>query len=168
MLYNIDLRLASLNNTIKDCIILGKDLVIIESHPNACPVCNEHSGKIYSVSGKSNKYESLEFAVGDGVGHPNCKCQLNIYWDESQLTNQEIVKTNYYEDLQKARGYERKIKEIQNEQDCYAAIDNLDKVGEISLKLDKIKDAYRLFLTEHEEIAIYLETENNHFTELLF
>ena len=156
MLYNVDLRNASWNNTLKDAVILGKDLVILESHPNACESCNYHSGQVYSISGKSSTYPSLDSAIEDGVGHPNCKCQLTIYYDDTQLENQDLVKTDYYDDLQKARGYDRKIRELQNEQDCYGAIDNLDKVGEIQLKIDKLKDTYLLFLTENPQIDRYV------------
>jgi hypothetical protein len=156
MLYNVDLRVASWNNTIKDCAILGKDLVVLQTHPNACPSCNYHAGKVYSVSGKTKGYPKLEDAVNDGVAHPNCKCQITIYYDDTQLENQDLVKTDYYEDLQKARGYQRKIRELRNEQSCYEVINNRDKAEEIQIKREKLQDNYRLFKAEHPEIEIYL------------
>lgn len=156
MLYNVNLRIASWSNTLRDCAILGKDLVILETHPNACPSCNYHAGQVYSVSGKTKGYPKLEDAVNDGVAHPNCKCQIVIYYDDTQLENQEIVKTDFYEEMQKARGYDRKIRELKNEKDCFSVIGNIDKAEQIQLKIDRAKDSYRLFKSEHPEIEIYL------------
>lgn len=79
MLYNVNLRMASWNQTIKDGEVLGIDTVKLMSHPNACPVCNEHAERLYSISGKG-PHPSIEQTYQDGVGHPNCKCNFILWW----------------------------------------------------------------------------------------
>lgn len=86
MLYNVNLRMASWNQTIKDGEVLGIDTVKLMSHPNACPICNEHAEQLYSISGKGN-YPSIDIAYADGVGHPNCKCNFILWWRKQYGNN---------------------------------------------------------------------------------
>jgi hypothetical protein len=52
-----------------------EDLVEIPRHDNPCPDCAEYQGKVYSVSGKSDKYPELP--DGGPPFHPNCEDVMN-------------------------------------------------------------------------------------------
>lgn len=153
MLYNVNLRMASWNQTIKDGEILDIDLVILESHPNGCEICNSHMGKIYSISGKSNRYPSIDQAYNDGVGHPNCKCNFSLYWDDRQLLMQPI--TDNYEALQKARGLERDIERLNTDYDLYTYIGNYGEADKTLEKINALNDALNELLVLYD-IASYL------------
>jgi hypothetical protein len=51
----------------------GVDIVQISTHPGACPICQPHEGKIFSLSGKSEKYEKLS---EQPPYHPHCRHTL--------------------------------------------------------------------------------------------
>ena len=153
MLYNVNLRMASWNQTIKDGEVLGIDLVILESHPNGCDVCNSHMGKIYSISGTSSRYPSIDQAYNDGVGHPNCKCNFSLYWDDRQLLMQPI--TDNYEALQKARGLERDIERLNTDYDLYTYIGNYGEADKTLEKINALNDALNELLVLYD-IASYL------------
>ena len=48
----------------------GVDIVQISEHAGACPICIPYEGRIYSISGKSDKYDKL--VLGLPI-HPNCR-----------------------------------------------------------------------------------------------
>ena len=52
-----------------------EDLVEIPRHDNPCDECAEYQGKIYSVSGESDKYPELP--DGGPPWHPNCEDVMN-------------------------------------------------------------------------------------------
>ena len=62
-------------------ISLGRDLVIVNGHPNACPLCLPWQGKILSISGTDPRYPSLKDAIAAGLFHPNCRHTLTGYID---------------------------------------------------------------------------------------
>lgn len=145
MLYNVNLRMASWNQTIKDGQVLGIDTVKLISHPNACPICNTHAEQLYSISGKG-KYPSIDLAYADGVGHPNCKCNFILWWGDS--TTQD-VRTDYYEEVQKAEALSRNIEKQRVNYDLYRYIGNqeeaditLDLIDMLAMELEKLLIEY--------------------------
>ena len=65
-------NLGRLNQQTED----GHDLVTIPPHTPTCPLCAPYQGRVYSVSGKDQRYPSLwGTAFGGGYAniHPNCK-----------------------------------------------------------------------------------------------
>lgn len=52
----------------------GEDLGLIsrEIRPNTCDVCRKWAGKIVSISGRSKEYPALDYAIEQGLLHPNC------------------------------------------------------------------------------------------------
>lgn len=62
----------------------GYDLVKVSTHPNPCKICLQYAGRVYSISGKSKEYPSLDVAYsGTHMNlHPNCKHTLSIYIPE--------------------------------------------------------------------------------------
>lgn len=59
------LTIATINRAAEN----GFDLVKISEHPNSCKVCKKYEGKVYSISGTSEKRPPLEEAP---PYHPNC------------------------------------------------------------------------------------------------
>lgn len=59
------------------------DLVKMTHHATSCHICSPYEGKIYSISGNSDKYPSLKTVPGfrDGYNniHPNCRHRLHIW-----------------------------------------------------------------------------------------
>lgn len=60
-----------------------KDLVKMTQHNSACPVCQKYEGKIYSLSGKNDKYPYLKSIPGFNKGynniHPRCRHRISVY-----------------------------------------------------------------------------------------
>lgn len=163
MLYNVNLRMASWNQTIKDAQILGDDLLLLVSHPHACDVCNEHMNKIYSISGKKynipNFGGSLEQAYKEGVGHPNCKCNFIIYNElTSQFAFQEQydVRDDLYKPIQKARALDREIDKLDTDIGLYEYIGNYQKADDTRLKRDQLDLNLQSLLGEYD-IERYLQ-----------
>ena len=57
----------------------GFDLVIVSEDGSPCELCAPHEGQVYSLSGNSREYPSLDEAQGDGLFHVNCRHDLNAY-----------------------------------------------------------------------------------------
>lgn len=85
MVHNVNLTRAGWNQTIEDSKRVENEYFIIPFHPFSCPDCYAQQNKLLPLS-------EIKKIVGDTVNerqgdllHPNCKCTLSIYWDESQL-----------------------------------------------------------------------------------
>jgi hypothetical protein len=141
MLYNVNLTRTAWNQTFKDAEYFEKDLMILETHPNSCPLCAPMQGKIYSRTGKSKRYPSIEVAYSHGVGHPNCKCVFSIYWDKLQLGTQDLEKTgdNDYENDQKKKAIEREIRKTENNMNLYRMIGNYSEVDKAAQRIEKLE-----------------------------
>lgn len=141
MLYNVNLTRTAWNQTFKDAEYFDKDLMILETHPNSCPLCAPMQGKVYSRTGKSKRYPSIEVAYSHGVGHPNCKCVFSIYWDKLQLGTQDLEKTeaNDYENDQKKKAIEREIRKTENNMNLYRMIGNYTEVDKAAQRIEKLE-----------------------------
>lgn len=65
----------------------GVDIVEVSTHSSACPVCQPHEGKFYSISGKDKKYPEL--SGNEPPYHPNCK--HSIYYRPDLSSDREQV-----------------------------------------------------------------------------
>ena len=68
------LREASSNGTVMSCLEFGCDLVQVDLHPDACPICQTHMGRVYSISGTNPDFPPLE--TSEVPRHPHCLCSL--------------------------------------------------------------------------------------------
>lgn len=141
MLYNVNLTRTGWNQTFKDAAYFEKDLMILETHPRSCPLCAAMQGKLYSRTGKSDKYPSMEVAYENGVGHPNCKCEWSIYWRPEQLELQKLgeTKPGEYELDQKRKVIEREIRKQEQDLNLYNMIGNQEEVDKTLQKIDRLK-----------------------------
>ncbi|MDP4143191.1 MAG: phage minor capsid protein [Bacillota bacterium] len=60
---------------------LGYDLVKMTSHATTCPICSVYQGRVYSISGKDNRFPPLSTAFsGEHANiHPNCRHRIFPY-----------------------------------------------------------------------------------------
>lgn len=83
-------RQASLNRIQEE----GRDLVQISVHFPCSDICEPLQGKVYSISGTSSRYPSLQGAIGEGLYHPNCKHFQSEYIEGvSELPDPDISVT---------------------------------------------------------------------------
>ena len=60
----------------------GMDLVIVDDHAGACPLCEPWQGCVLSVSGGTPGYHTLAEAEDAGLFHPRCLCTVDAYQPE--------------------------------------------------------------------------------------
>jgi hypothetical protein len=94
---------------------LGEDLVIVSQHPDECPLCRPYEGKIFSISGKSDKYPPLQKAKDGGLFHPNCGHVATAYFEgyTSPMPAKMGTPTDYVQ-KQRQRAIERQIRKYKN------------------------------------------------------
>lgn len=144
MLFNTNLKLASWNETFKDAEILDNDLVVWESHPNACSDCLEHMGKIYSLNGKTPGYPVLNIedqSEIETLTHPNCKCNLSLFWRNEQLDNQ-LTEDQKYDEVQKAKALDREIRKQNINYKLYNYIENYDEADKTLNKVNALESKF--------------------------
>ena len=136
MLHNVDLTRSGWNQTIMDAIYLNASYFIIPYHNFSCEHCRYYQNRplsrfeVENVLGLEAKEQ-----VGD-ILHPNCKCTLSIYWDESQIekttyTPQE--QDEFYEIRQKVNNYSLQLDKLITDRKIIAKygtgaqLDSIDK-----------------------------------------
>lgn len=113
---------------------VGCDLVEVSAHSGARPSHAEWQGRVYSISGKHQKYPSLVavtgYGSGEGLGGWNCRHTFGPYiegaptvWTEEELQKLNEPKYEYngkmlteYEAQQKQRYHERQIRRWKREE----------------------------------------------------
>lgn len=137
MVYNTNLTKSAWNSTFESALRNGNDLVYLPAHQFACPLCQEHQGKIYSLTGAYPGYELLE-DVADKYGtiHPNCKHSILQYWGQfetDKYSSQEWV--DKYEAKQKKQGLELKRSRLKNDRKIYMQLGNVEEVDKLNQKI---------------------------------
>lgn len=146
MLYNTNLTHAGWNRTRFDSKLLGNQLVYLPAHTFACPLCIEYQGKLYSEDGTSGyidgmRYIPKEIAIEGGVGHPNCRHQWVLYWDKSQIQDDDYNSEEWherYEIDQKIKGLSLKRKKLKNDREIYKNLNNQEEVDKVNMKLRRL------------------------------
>lgn len=128
------------------------DLVEVTAHNGARPSHMEWQGKVYSRSGKSEKYpdfvKSTGYGTGDGLKGWNCRHDFFPFFEGSEpaYTQEELaefenrkvtyngVEMTEYEASQKQRAYERRIRATKRELAGYDA--GINATDDESLKAD--------------------------------
>jgi hypothetical protein len=88
-------REATSHGTINTALRYGVDLVQIDVHSGACEFCQQHAGRVFSISGADDNFPQL---VESPPYHPNCLCVL-----------MPITKTNL-----ESRGYMDEVIKLSN------------------------------------------------------
>lgn len=146
MLHNTDLTRAGWNTTLADANKLGKNEFIIPYHPFSCPECFQWQNKILS-SYQVKMFLGVEAVEQRGnILHPNCKCELNIYWSPTQLSNVIITPAEneeQYKIREKVMSLSLKRTNLRADMNVYKLIGDEGKVDDIRLKINKINQAIR-------------------------
>jgi hypothetical protein len=72
-------REAHTNGSINRYVENGQDLVSIPAHHPTCGVCAPKQGKVYSISGKDERFPALATIKGGPPFHPNCTHTLKPF-----------------------------------------------------------------------------------------
>lgn len=139
MVFNSNLRNIGWRNTIYSCYENNEDLVYVDAHPFACPLCINLQGRYYSLSGKSLVHDSLDYAYENGLGHPNCKHEL--FRNFGQLETNEYRGAEWeekYDIRQKKQGLELKRSRIRTDKKIYQELGQEDKVDECNKKISTL------------------------------
>lgn len=104
-------RQAAINRTQE----YNQDLVLISEHYPVSPLCEPWHGAVYSISGSSNIYPSLDSAISGGLFHSNCKHSMSSFTHGQKIPDarEEVSKPENrkrYEAQQRQRTIERRIK----------------------------------------------------------
>lgn len=91
----------------------GIDLVLISQHYPTSDLCAPYQGRVFSISGTSDRYEPLQSAISGGLYHPNCKHSQAGYREGQripQARESSADNEKRYEITQEQRYNERQIK----------------------------------------------------------
>lgn len=145
------------------------DLVEVTAHNGARPSHIEWQGKVYSRSGKSEKYpdfvKSTGYGTGDGLKGWNCRHDFFPFFEGSEpaYTQEELeefenrkvtyngVEMTEYEASQKQRAYERRIRATKRELAGYDAVINATDDENLKAALQAAFDRKSVLLKKQEE-----------------
>jgi hypothetical protein len=89
----------------------GLDLVIVSDAPKECPICRGAEGQVYSLSGTSSEYPSLDDARAAGLFHCNCRHSINAYQEGVTRPMTGTEDPEGYVATQKLRYLERGVRQ---------------------------------------------------------
>lgn len=148
---------ATAGYTIEDCERNGCDLVQTSAHAGARPSHQVWQGKVFSLSGRSRKYGSLEAETGYGTAGGlcgiNCKHSFFPYYEGMQKTDWHIDLTarqneELYNDIQKQRYYERNIRSWKRRRDEARLSGDAAEYARAGAKVREWQKGLRGFLSE--------------------
>lgn len=152
------------------------DLVQVSSH-GATDVCADWEGKILSVTGQTEGYDTVADAEADGLFHPNCKHAINVIVPELALKTRaydtgsgsylDSAEDELNDILGAAKKYDKTFKNKVEQIASKAGLDYkhgsvktddraIEKVlSDYGLNVDKLKDANRslLFIDDPNNMA---------------
>lgn len=135
---------------------LGNDLVQVSTLADSRPTHAPYQGNVYSVSGRSRKYPPLSstgYGTAAGLCGINCRHQLFPYFEELEGRHrnktQDDEETKAYQDSQKQRQIERRIKAAKRQlaADEAAGADG-ETLRQSKRELDTARDTMRAFIRQ--------------------
>ena len=114
---------TSVKNVMKEH---GHDLVKMTQHSTACPACVPYEGRVYSLSGKDERFPSIKNVPGFNAGynniHPRCRHRIFPYIEKFQDVKADIKNSNKPFEVPKEK--EASVKAYQEEQKEKAKLRN--------------------------------------------
>ena len=154
MVYNTNLTNMGIREVIKDAMKRNYDVVYVEPHTFACPMCQKYQGYFYSLSGITTEFKGIPIRkledvsfwnTGYGLFHPNCKhIPRKAYEDDeinTEYNNKEWVER--YDDKQKINGLELKKQRIRNDIKVYQKLDDGEMVDKCKQQINAINKKIR-------------------------
>lgn len=169
--------------TLSNCAELGCDLVETSWHLGARHTENPRhpwsnhdawQGKVFSLSGTSEKYppfkESTGYGEVDGLCGINCRHSFSPYYEEIGLSDHTDFPTEeenerHYQEQQTQRYYERNIRQLKREQIAYRAGGYDKEARETQAKLNAVTAKYNAFLdkTGRTPITVLTQVSGYHY-----
>lgn len=145
MIHNTNMTRSAWNATLRDAMMLGQTRFWIPPHPFACSDCVAHQG--YPMSEEEVAYiaDTVDEKVGD-VLHPNCKCTLEIYYDDTVIPEQEYSPEELdeqYHIRQKVNSLTLKKERLQTDINIQKRLGNMDEVDKLNQQRNKINSQIR-------------------------
>lgn len=131
---------------------MNHDLVITSQHMGSRPEHVPIQNRVFSFSGKSNKYPNFQaplgrggagYGQGDGIKGPNCTHNFYPYWEGDYIPPDVDPNEQYYKNTQKQRAMERGIRATKRELEAQRAIGG--DTTELKAKLKKQNREYYTF-----------------------
>lgn len=163
MVENTNLTISGWNKTLKDADLLGKNEFIIPYHLFSCPECAKYQDRILTRE-QIKEYFGLDGEQYGEIIHPNCKCNLLIWWGQKiggdyNFTDEQ--KDEFYYIRQKTNALTLRKSELLSDRRIYRNLGEQDEIDEINKKIrsinTKIKDLQAQLPTEEmkkEVVAI--------------
>lgn len=148
---------------------LGCDLVETTAHGGARPEHEVWQGKVFSLSGKSKKYQSFKentgYGTGEGLCGWNCRHNFHPFFDGlsfsaySDIDLEEMQNKRYeyngqsltnYEVTQIQRRYERQIRDVKRELAGYSAAEKAAVDSEMAKAMKETFDRKAVILKNRE------------------
>jgi hypothetical protein len=137
----------------------GADLIEVSAHAGARPLCAPYQGKIFSISGKSEKYPPLSStSYGEPAGLFGINCghmSYNFFPGISRQTyapdeteEQKEENARVYQESQKQRAIERSIRAAKREAQTLEALGDTKGVAEAKSKIRERQAVMREFIAE--------------------
>jgi len=148
MLYRTTLQQATTEAQMVRADEYGADLIEVSSHADSRPLCAPYQGRIFSRTGKSDKYPSLSttsYGQAAGLFGINCRHSWYPYFEGiSEQTFKPIPQKEVAEDYkesQKQRYLERQIRAQKRKIDMLKAADlpNVDATQNLKIKQAKMR-----------------------------
>ncbi|MPM72226.1 hypothetical protein SDC9_119199 [bioreactor metagenome] len=103
-----------------------KDLVKMTQHNTTCPICAVYEGRVYSLTGKDERFPKLSNIPGFNKGynniHPRCRHRITPYIEKYNDVKEDIKNSNRPFEVDKDK--EASIKAYQEEQKEKARLRN--------------------------------------------
>lgn len=136
----------------------GVDLCQVTAHGGARPLCAPYQGRIYSISGKSDKYPSLgSTSMGQPAGlfGINCGHFKFPYYEGSKpnISKEDLARMNedndiVYKQSQQQRHLERNIRKHKRELEMMSKTQNTQAIKEAKENVREAQKSIRAFIDE--------------------
>ena len=150
MIQNTNLTRAAWNSTINDGMNLGYSRFWIPPHLFSCDKCSEWQGKILKSKEVMDFVSHVEEQEGD-ILHPNCKCSLLIYTEDTTLRKQDLSKSeidNYYKIRQQVNSLTLKKDRPLTDIRIQKKLGNQDQVDILNSQRNKVNSQIRELIGE--------------------
>lgn len=149
--------------TLHNCMENGIDLVLVSAHYGARPTHEVWQGKVYSLKGKTDKYDDFftatEYGTITGLCGINCRHSFSAFAEgmHNPYADKDYTDPQRYKDEQHQRALERKIRHLKRQksalQEEYKATGDKDvktRLQSVTMALRVAKAEYERFCKEHD------------------
>jgi len=167
-------RSSAFNKVLKDCGEFGTDLVEASSHSPTCETCSIYQGRIYSISGKDNRFPKLPDSVFQFGGfHEGCRHAFYPFLekygaepifdgDPIKVSNRPFVDERTKEEKEEYTYKQNELKrKNETKEEYYKLLEKLPDIAPKSLsaysRMRRLKtESFKLLTEEARKIGILI------------